>query len=91
MKRAGTESSYPADYRRRLLRTRRFARVVILAGTLIALLAIANIALGGRSPLQPGGVLLLAVFGLGLLATALTSLWETGRMIRRLDERPEEP
>jgi peptidoglycan/LPS O-acetylase OafA/YrhL len=91
LKRAGTETGHPDDYRRRLLHTRRFARVVIPAGALIALLAVASLALGGRSPLQPGGTLILAVFGLGLLVTALTSLWDTGRTIRRLDERPEEP
>ena len=91
MKRAETETGYPAEYWRRLLRTRRFARAVALAGALIALLAIASLALGGRSLLQPAGALILAVAGTGLIATALTSLWETGRTIRRLDEHQEEP
>ena len=92
MIRAETETGHRAGYRRSLLRTRRFARVVAPAGALIALLAISSLALGGpEPPATPGGAHPDGRHRLGLLATALTSLWETGRTIRRLDERPKEP
>ena len=94
LKRAGTETGYRADHRRRLLRTRRFARAVVLASAPAAAAAALDIVLfarSGESFLHPMMDMILAVAGLGLLVTALTSLWETGRTIRRLDERPKEP